>query len=138
MQTLKLKVGSKKSGDVFAVQIEVGNIPSTFDELTNSSLPRDFIVAKFVRGLRIDLQDQSQAREYVSSLTVEQRKDIPAVTAKVAEIVAARLADPTAKPAGRPATPREVIIPETVKLSKNQIAEMQKVAAAQGFTLTIK
>lgn len=140
MEKAKLNIGSKASGDKFAVTIEI-DLPTNQGEIeTITKGNAEYAVACFNRGHRIRCQEQSGAREYVSGLSVDQRKDIPAVTAKVLEIVTAYVDDEKkeTRKAGRPSAPKEFVVDsKTMNISPKQLEAMKAMAAAQGLKLTV-
>lgn len=139
MKVAKLNIGSRKSGDKFAVTYTFGEPESLLevDALGNSEA---FTVACFNRGYRIRLQEQSGAREHVSNLSQKERADIPAVTKAVGEIVAKYIADPNkVARTTHAAKPTEVVVDSSaLKMSKADREALAASLASQGITLTLK
>lgn len=140
MEKAKLNIGSKASGDKYAVTIEI-DLPSEVGDIEKVIHGnKEYHLACFNRGHRIRCQEQSGAREYVSGLTVDQRKDTATVTAAVAKIVSDYVADEKkeTRKAGRPSAPKEFVVDtKTMKISDSQLEAMKIMAAAQGLKLTV-
>ena len=139
MKQAKLNIGSRKSGDKFAVSCTFGE-PETLLEVDALGNTEAFTVACFNRGYRIRLQEQSGAREYVSNLSAKERADVPAVTRATAEIVAKYIADPNkVSRQSHAAKPTEVVVDSAaLKMSKADREALAATLAAQGITLTLK
>lgn len=138
MEKIQLKIGTNIGTE--KIQYEVpAEIPSTWTEVQSLDIPAEVKTDCFNRGWRIKLQEQSGARDYLAETTPEQRKTENKATmiAKLSEIIGQFISDPTAKKAGRPRQPQEVVIPQGA-MSKNALAEMTKALEAQGIKVTLK
>lgn len=136
MKVDSLKVGSKKSGDKYDVEVSV-KIAETDADVAELAKDEALRVACFNRGYRIRLQENSGAREYVSAATLAARNDKATLTSEVQTIVDAYVSDPTAtRKSGRPATPKEVVIPQN-SLSKKDLTAMTELLKSQGIKVTI-
>jgi len=146
MKVAKLAIGSKKSGDHFDVEIDF-SIPETDAEVANVCKVESIRVARFIRADRIACQETSGARDYVSAMTVADRaehalavkeKRESRFSTEIAALVTEYRANPdTVRKSGRPATPKEVVIPSN-SLSKKDLASMTELLKSQGITVTIR
>lgn len=145
MKVAKLAIGSKKSGDHFDVEIDF-EIPETDVEVASICKVEAIRVARFIRADRIACQETSGAREYVGAMTVADRaehtlavkeKRESRFATEIAKLVSEYRANPdTVRKSGRPATPREVIIPAT-SLSKKDLSAMKTLLESQGIKVTL-
>ena len=137
MITDKISIGTKFGTEKFAVEVSVKIAETIADCKEIAKGSDDFVVAMFNRGWRIWAQERSGARDFVAATTVADRKDIPALTAKVQKIVDE--ADPTAPPkrVGRPAKPAEVKMTDDVAkaMKKGDTKALAKLLAAQGIKI---
>jgi hypothetical protein len=146
MNDATLRVGSKKSGDKFAVTLDYQE-PTTEAEVIAICKSEAIRVACFNRGWRIRLQENSGAREYISALSAKQRDAIVAAKKDetldsnedfkaIVKLVNDYIADPTTtRKSGRPATPQEVVMPST--LSKKDAEKFAEILKSQGIKVTI-
>lgn len=146
MNNATLKVGSKKSGDKFAVSLTYAE-PTTEAEVVQTCTSEAIRVACFNRGWRIRLQENSGAREYVSALTVKARDSLVLAVKEgnvaenedfraISKLIADYVANPdAARKSGRPATPAEVILP--ADMSKKDIARFAEILKSQGIRVVI-
>ncbi len=139
MITTKLQIGSKKSGDKFAISVSV-NLPTNRAEIASLGNSEDFETACHNRGYRIRLQEQSGAREYVSNLSAKERADVPAVTTKATEIITAYIADPAKanRQSGAPKISEVAVDSAALSMKPAQLAALKEQLAAQGITLNLK
>lgn len=138
MKQDKLDVGVKG----FSVTVNVNVPENDKDVATLSKNSEAYRVQKFVRGWRIDNQEDSGARDYVLSRVagkdaamLKDAKFIAEVTAGVQAIV--DKFDPTAprQRGGRPAAPKVVTLPKGKK--SLSMEDVQKLLAAQGLTTIV-
>lgn len=145
MKVAKLAIGSKKSGDHFDVVIDF-DIPETDTEVASICKVEAVRVARFIRADRIACQETSGAREYVSAMSQKDRDEHAAAVkanqtsrfaTEIAKLVAEYRADPTVThKVGRPATPREVVIPQN-SLKAKDLEAMKTLLESQGIKVTL-
>ena len=137
MKSDTINVGTKFGSEHFAVEVSIKLPENAADRSELCKNDAEFENQMFVRGWRIWNQEQSGARDYVKGLTVEQRKDVPAVTKAVQAIIDS--ADPTApaKRTGRPAKPAEATVTADVAaaMKKGDTAKLAELLAAQGIKI---
>lgn len=136
MQTVNLKIGTNVGTEKIQYEVPV-SIPADWAEVQSLEIPETVKAACFNRGWRIKLQEDSGARDRLQESTVDERKDKAGMVKILAAIVADFISDPTAKRAGRPSRPQEVVIPAD-SMDKKALAQMTEVLKAQGIKVTIK
>lgn len=139
MKTETLKIGTKFGTEHFQVTVSIKE-PETVEEMLQlARKSAAFVLAMFIRGWRIWLQEQSGARDFIAASTVAERKSVD-FASRVQKIVDA--ADPTAPPkrTGRPAQPKEVkMTPElSAAMKKGDTDAFAQLLAAQGIRISIQ
>lgn len=146
MKDATIKVGVEKPTK-FQVAIPV-SLPATWQEVTDmvakliATNPEnaEFATDRFVRGLRIWLQEDSGARDFVESSN-EATRTSPDFAEQVRKLMLDALSNPTEAKgrAGRPKAPTVVELPNSAwkSFSKAQRAEIEKSLAAANSTLRL-
>lgn len=136
MRTEKLNVGGKIGTEKVAVECTL-RVPETLQEALALAKSEAFAVQMFVRGWRIWNQEQSGARAFVTSATVEQRK-APNFAADVQKIIDNADPNAPARRTGRPNGPKEVALdPKELTNALKNPERLKELLAAQGVKLNI-